>query len=322
MKKLVTLLVMACAAVAYAADAKMSLADAKARIGDIIQSKTNALTGVMKELSAEDQAAFLQAVNATIAELPASTEEKTTKYVALDRQALEGAAQGNLAALVAEVFATVPPESLTVVNERFASELFNRAADVEHTYTDEQFTDLAKSTLAKVNERCEKEDNSSVRETFAILMMLRASNGTPENLADTLVAMLPSAEARGMAKDGWINPAMGKGQEKTYDPLLGVSGQGSAPDLTTVFTLLGPEAVNAVLADLDANSTAFRKGASPMASDALPRFAEDAGLERVPRTMNPNAPYNPKYTRDEPHAPYAPYVPHREEPKPYRWQNF
>ena len=128
MKKLLMVVTMAMASVLFAQDKTMSSADARGKIGDIISDPAS-MTSVMKQLAAADQASFLADVNAAISKMPGSPEEKTSKFVAVNSAALKGAQKGNLTTLVAEVFATVPPESLTAINEQFAAGMFNRAAD-------------------------------------------------------------------------------------------------------------------------------------------------------------------------------------------------
>ena len=67
MKKLLMVITMAMASalVAQAQDKTMSSADARGKIGDII-SNPSAMTSVMKQLAAADQASFLADVNAAI----------------------------------------------------------------------------------------------------------------------------------------------------------------------------------------------------------------------------------------------------------------
>ena len=66
MKKLLTVITMALASVLVAQDKTMSSADARGKIGDIIDNPAS-MTSVMKQLAASDQASFLADVNAAIA---------------------------------------------------------------------------------------------------------------------------------------------------------------------------------------------------------------------------------------------------------------
>jgi hypothetical protein len=189
-KTVASILVMAAVLAGFAAEGAMSLAEARGKIGDAVVNPA-VLTATMKQLSAADQKSFLADCNEAVGKMPGSVETKAATYLVVNRAALKGAAKGNLTALLAEVFATVPPEALTVLNERFASDLFNRAANPAQTYTDERFSAIAKSVMDSVSARMEKTDGAAVRNTFAILMLLRASNGTPANLAETLASSLP-----------------------------------------------------------------------------------------------------------------------------------
>ena len=133
MKKLLMVIAMALAGTLVAQDKAMTLADARGKIGDVIADPAS-MTSVMKQLSAADQTTYLADVNAAIAKMPGSAEEKTSKFLNVDAAALKGAKENNLTALVAEVFATVPPESLTAVNERFAADMKTRGIGVSAHY--------------------------------------------------------------------------------------------------------------------------------------------------------------------------------------------
>jgi adenylate kinase len=208
------------------------------------------MTATMKKLSAEDQKTFLAEVNEAISKMPGSNESLTATYLNVNHAALKGSQPGNLATLVAEVFATVPPESLAVINERFAADLFNRAADPSVTYTDEQYEQIAKSLVEKVVERNAQVENGAARSTFAILMMVRASNGSPANLSDSLVDVLPT-DSRNIARNEWIPSAMGANVEKSYEPLLGAAeAVGSLPSSEMVIRIAGPQLLEALLGEV------------------------------------------------------------------------
>ena len=313
MKKLLMIGTMAIASVLLAQDKTMSSADARGKIGDIISNPTS-MTSVMKQLAAADQASFLADVNAAISKMPGSPEEKTSKFVEVNSAALKGAQKGNLTALVAEVFATVPPESLTAINEQFAAGMFNRAADPSKTYTDDEYKKTSLALLDKVQERNATADNAGVRNTFAILMLIRASNGTPADLRDTLVGALKNEETRTLAQNEWISPALGQGQEKTYDPMLGAADAGNQPDLSMVMIVPFKSAADALSADLasecsltDASSSitalispAFGDPNSVDIVDGVDPLTSNTSMSRLPRSMDPEAKYNPGYKRGEP----------------------
>ena len=315
MKKLLMVITMSLATVVVAQDKAISSAAARGKIGDIIKDPSS-MTSVMKQLAASDQASFLADVNAAISKMPGSPEEKTSKFLEVNSAALKGAQKGNLTKLLAEVFATVPPESLTAVNESFAAGMFNRASDPSKTYTDEDYTKIAKDVLAAVQDRNATADNSGVRNTFAILMLIRASNGSPADLRDTLVGELRNEETRSLAQSEWISPALGQGQDKTYDPMLGASDAGSQPNLDmvlaipfksagdSVFALLADLASECSLTDPSASITALIGAAfsDPNAVDIVDGVdpIADPALSSLPRTMDPTAKYNPAYRRGEP----------------------
>ena len=279
MKKLLMVITMAMASALVAQDKPMSSADARGKIGDIIANPST-MTAVMKQLAAEDQAAFLADVNAAISKMPGSPEEKTSKFLEVNSAALKGAQKGNLTALVAEVFATVPPESLTAVNESFASVMFNRAADPSKTYTDDEYKKTSLALLEKVQERNATADNAGVRNTFAILMLIRASNGTPADLRDTLVGALKDEDTRNLAQNEWISPALGQGQEKSYDPMLGAADAGSQPNLDMMLVVSLKASSAALVADL-ASECSLTDPSSSITALLTPAFADPNTMDVV-----------------------------------------
>lgn len=241
-----------------AGKAAMSLADARGKIDQAIESP-ELMKEIMKQLTAEDQKQFLADVNKAIGDMPASVEEKTAKFLNINHAALTAAQKGNTVALLAEVFATVSPEALTVINERFAQDLMNRAANPNVTYTDEQFTKIATETMKTINERTEETDNGSTRSTFAILMFLRASNmaGDPlEKLQDALVDTLKHDDAKELAKNEWIPSALGKdGREAGYEPILASADAGRRPDFVFTLDIAGPQYLESILEDIVGKNT-------------------------------------------------------------------
>lgn len=251
----------------------LPLAEARQKIDGVVDG-SESIASLIKQLSAEDQLTFLGDVNKAVSKMPASVEEKTAKHLNLNHAALKAVkGSGNVAALLAEVFATVPPEALTVINERFASDLFNRATDPKVTYTDAQFTDIALKIMETVNKRTAETDNASTRSAFAILMLLRASNGTPADLEDKLIATLPNADARELAKSEWIPSALGKdGRELGYEPILASADAGRRPDFDFVLVIAGPQLLDSLLQDIggkNVDGQSFMRTRSPVLDAAL-----------------------------------------------------
>ena len=267
MKKLdlVTVVAIVCSSAVFAQPAadglladkrpRMSLANARGKITEAIQSP-DVMKATMKRLVAEDQVKFLSEVNKAIESMPASVEERTAAFLNANHAAVAGAQKGNATALLAEIFASVSPEALTVINERFASDLLNRAANPNVSFTDEQYARIAVEAQKKINARTESLDNASTRSAFAMLMFLRASNGTPTNLCDRLVATLKDPDARDLARTEWIPAALGlDGHEASYEPLLASADAGRRPDFAQVLVIAGPQHLDAILADIVGKNT-------------------------------------------------------------------
>lgn len=307
MKKCLTMAIVSAVAAPIFA---LSLADASAKISDIVAAPEG-VKAVVSELSKDDQVKFLGRLNSGISKTQESGEAKTAKFVAVNKAALL-AHKGNLKELIAEMFATVSPEALVVVNERFAAELFSRNVNPARPVSDEQMKSRALDTMKVVHARNAGNANSSVRDTFAILMFLRAAKGSPADLADVLVAGIADSEARTLAKEEWIPAAMGIGREKSYDPILAACDASvplATPDAEVVNRFVNAQGpaifTGSLMADL---SPAVNSAGKPTVSFteqfldpnkyALPSEGV-AGLNRVPRTLNPDDPWYPKYDRDD-----------------------
>lgn len=296
MKK-ITLAVMSMTMVAFAfgdtPQKEISLAQARSKITQLV-SAPESIGGIMAQLSVENQKKFVADINAAISSIRATTEDKAAKFYAVNKAILVAPGVKNKGSILAEIFAVVPPSALAVINERFATDLFNRAADPSRTYSDEEFTKIAQSSMKTIIERCETASDASVRQAFAILMFIRASNGTPKNLDETLVAMIPSKEAREIALDEWIGPALGKTGVKSYEPMLGATVTGESIDVPMTLGVIGPAIIDIMFHDL-----ASQAGVAPQifhdAGTGLPQRIVD--LERMPRTLNPEAPFYPSNTR-------------------------
>lgn len=230
-----------------------SLVEACAKIGDAV-SNPAVMSSTVLGLSADDQLKFVAQVNAAIAKMPGSAEVRAAAAVDANRAALSGARKGSLNAMLAEVFATAPLDALPVMNEVFASDLFNRSANPAVSYTDEQFVDVAKKALEVISARNADVDNGAVRTGFAILMFVRASNGTPAGLADVLSEALPK-DAQNVAKNEWFPAALAQGDDKSYDPML---LDVLLPNEQVVLRLAHAQSLEALLGDLTSNGGAAK----------------------------------------------------------------
>lgn len=289
MKQLMAVGVMTLALAAGAQQA--SLTDACARIGEAIANPA-VMSSTVRGLSAADQQKFIAQVNAAIAKMPGSAETKAAAAVDANRAAVSGAQKGSLTSLLAEVFATAPLESLPAINEVFASDLFNRAANPSVSYTDEQFANLAKKSVEAIAARNADVDNGAVRTGFAILMFVRASNGSPANLADVLAEALPQ-DVRSTAKTEWFPAALAPAEDKSYDPML---VDVTLPNEQVVLRLAHAQSLEALLSDL---SSADLAGKYSSQLKSMPYGGDrggigsglNNGLYRVPFTYNRNVIY-------------------------------
>lgn len=294
----------------------MPIAEARAKIGEIISEPVK-MTETMKKLSPEDQKSFVADVNAAISKLPGSVEDKTAKYLNVNKAALKGASSGNMANVLAVTFASVPPESLTVISERYANDLFNRDADPSHKMSDAAFEKTAAEVVGKVVQATTGSDDAGVRNTLAILMFVRASNDSIDGLSDRLVETIPDTTTRELAKKEWIPAAMAKEEGSSYDAMLAFADAGKNPNIELVITLAGPQILDALLVDMTSgmdNNQGVQT--TPIVDQAFGGFDESRvnaaeltdtkstqasanGGNAVPRTTNPLVPWNPEYQRGD-----------------------
>lgn len=322
MKKLLLMSMVVAAGLTWAEAAKMSLADAEAKIASAIED-TKVMSSTMSSLSAQDQVAFLSKVNAAIGEYKGSEEEKAALYVNANSTAMKSAAKGNLPSLLAETFATVPLEALTVINERFAADLFSRSADPSKSYDDKTFMEVSKSALDVICKRCENCDTPGVRDGFAALMFVRASEGSPKDVRETLANCLPAGDTPELALQEWFPDAMGdNGAKPSYDSMLGVRSKFYTRGIDRIYLYAGPQEMVALMGDLqqgllNANGefmTPVWDAIQPLdyeMGDSL--LSPENNFSLVPRSQREDKPWNNRKKRGEKDEP--------DEPKPYPYSN-
>jgi len=152
---------------------------------------------------------------------------------------------------------------------------------------------------------------------------VRASGGTPSDLAQTLVSQFPNAQDRDTALNDWIKPAMGDGQEQSYDPMLtAAQTPNDEPDHAVVLQLAGSAQIpEMLLSDLaapsDSPTTAANVGGGaflpPGVAGTSPGENNGTDTGRIPRAYvtsptavggtaeGPKEGANPYYKEDRGH---------------------
>jgi hypothetical protein len=305
MKKFMTAMVAIVGVVA--ALAQMPRSEWHAKVGDCALEPA-LLKATIAQLSAADKTAFLAEVNDAISKMPGSAEVKAAKFLAANRAAVAGAGAADRLAVLAEVYATVPVEYLTVINEEMAKSDFSRPP----TMNDSVFVGIVSAAMEKIAQRCASAESGSVRSAFAGLMFVRAAGTAAEAAEAAVVAAMPE-DVRKEAKDSWYPAALGKGQSPTYDPMLGVAQAGDEPDHAVVITLSHSQLMDSMLFDLQSGkpmAATSNFGQAVFGAGGEFEDAFGAGLNRVPRdrVLDPNSPfYTGKHRGDL-------------EPDPYRGQ--
>ena len=140
--------------------------------------------------------------------------------------------------MIAEVFATVPPEYLTIVSEKLAQTVLNRK-----NMKKPLFITITTNTLHAITERCEKGENAGVREAFAALTFLKGMGEQPtQSDINTMLSQMGDPKSRETAASEWIGPALGTGgNAQSYDPMLGAANAGDEPDHSVVDQILAAD---------------------------------------------------------------------------------
>ena len=292
-----------------------SLVEARAKIGDAIKDP-ELLSAMMKDMSPTNQVQFVAEVNAAIAKMPGSSEEKTALALNANKAALKSAAPGNVANVLAEIYATAPVESLGVISESLGADMFNRDADPTQAYTDEQFTAIAAAIVKKISERTANVEDGGARSVFAAMMMVNASNGSIDNLGNTLAESLP-ADVREVAKNEWLPAA--SGENKDYSDIMGqTASESEAPNAVVVLQMAGPQVLDAMLSDVAASviSTGGEStSATPIVDNAFGGFGENVVYVNTV-TPQSGSTSNEETTPSQQPADDVPYA-----PKPYQYND-
>ena len=283
MKKRV--MAMVAAAGALMLSAEMPRSEWHAKVGDCALDPA-ALRATIAQLSSADKTAFLAEVNEAIGKMPGSEEVKASKYLAANRAAVAGAGAEDRAAVLAEVYATASPESLTVINEEFAKGEFSRPS----TMSDEEYTNIVAQTMAKITQRTATAESGAVRAGFAGLMFIRAAGAASDAATAAAVAALPG-EAQADAKGSWFPAALGQGGAATYDPMLAAAQAGEEPDHAVVVSITRSQLVDSLLADLQGDNKTGKSAAAVQSAFVAANNEEGVGigLTRVPRDRISNA---------------------------------
>ena len=282
-----TLMAMAAALGAMVLSAEMPRSEWHAKVGECALDPA-VLKGTMAQLSSADKTAFLSEVNAAISKMPGSAEAKAAKFLAANRAAVAAAGAADRAAVLVEVYASVPPESLTIVNEEFAKNEFSRPA----TMTDAEYLGIVKAMMQDVARRTATVESGAVRAGFAGLMFIRAAGPSAEAaVTEAVVASLPQ-ESRDTAKGMWLPSALGRNGAPTYDPMLASAQAGEEPSPEVVLKMRQMQIVDSMLGDLQRGKPVWEVPDFPVFGGETDA-ARGGGISGVPRdrVATPGSPY-------------------------------
>ena len=232
--------------IAVTLSAQMPRSEWHAKVGECALDPV-VLKTTISQLSASDKIAFIAEVNEAISKMPGSAEVKAAQFLAANRAAVRGVGPTERGVALSEIYATVPPESLTVINEEFAKSEFSRSS----TMGDAQFLNIVSNAMSRIAQRCTSAESGALRTCFAGLMFIRVAGNSTDAAINAVIAALP-VESQQEARDTWIPSALGKGQSQSYDSMLAAAQAGEEPDHVTVIGIYSQQIVESMLADLQA----------------------------------------------------------------------
>ena len=239
------ILTMFFALIAVTLSAQMPRSEWHAKVGECALDPV-VLKATISKLSSADKTAFLAEVNAAISKMPGSPEAKAAQFLAINRAAVAGAGSADRMAVLAEVFATVPPESLAIINEEFAKNEFARP----DTMSSEQYKRIISGAMEKIVQRCASAESGAVRSGFAGLMFIRAAGDAAESVQAAVIAAMPS-ESQLEARNTWFPAALGKDQSAaSYDSMLGTAQADEEADHHLTVSIYSQQIVESMLSDL------------------------------------------------------------------------
>ncbi|MBR3821343.1 MAG: hypothetical protein IKJ37_06955, partial [Kiritimatiellae bacterium] len=226
------------AAVAMALSAQMPRSEWHAKVGECALDPVSLKATIVK-LSSADKKAFLAEVNEAISKMPGSPEAKAAQFMSINRAAVAGAGSADRLAVLAEVFATVQTEALTIVNEEFSKNEFARP----DTMNGEQYVKIVSAAMAKIVERCVSSESGAVRSGFAGVMFIRAAGDAAD-----------AAQAGEEPDQSLVNAINGS---QIIDSMLADLQAGGLPEETASGSRLGSIPVNFLNGDTDAMNVRF-----------------------------------------------------------------
>lgn len=246
------------------------------KVGDAAKTP-ELIRGVMVQLSDGEKIEFTRRVLKAITRLPLSPEEKQALLIKASIECIRSTPLKNdeRYKAISEIIATVPVEFLPGV----IGELAKRFDPKVNKLSEEQFKQMADTTLKLAVERNKSTDDPAVRNTFAMLLFLNATTQPQtENLQALLLTRLPNDTGRELAK-GYIVEA----QKGNYEPLL------NATD-TTVRVTPPPVAISRVgvsqmeqlLVDVGGLTGSFEIRTQSFGESHV-FGASDVGIQTVPR---------------------------------------
>lgn len=194
MKKIMTVVFAAVAAVAMAQEsatpangvvkAKAGNCVAKVATDEGVDGMKSAIAAEMQNMSAADQVAFIAALNEAIEGLPASEGDKDAYFAAANDAAMQNAAEGNLAKVMAAIFTTVPAESLPAVSDALGKTM-NENAKAAGDNKQSTIIVAAKNAVKEVESSSAGSDNADARKN-AVIAVFAGIEGAPSNLAELM----------------------------------------------------------------------------------------------------------------------------------------
>jgi len=257
------------------------------KVGESAQDKA-VLVETLKQVGPGDCVEFTRRTLRAATRLLMNTDTKAVHYIetSLLCVAHASANQGEdgqiLYSVVAETIAIAPVAYLPALVREMS-----KSFDPEvNQLTNDQYREMAEKGVKACVKRNAEAGDTTVRNTFAVLLFTRSASRVP-GLQDTLLALLPDDRSRGLAAK-WLADAA----SDNYSGILAAAEIEIAPPMPAI-NMLGYPQVARLLAYLGMTDSAFEAlvlAGGMGSSQDMVDMQIDAGFQQTPLPVGPVGP--------------------------------
>ena len=246
-------------------------------IGESAKDKA-VLKTTLAQIESNDCLEFTRRVLRAVTKMPLGQDEKAARYIESSILCFANAKEGAKLDVVAETIALAPVAYLPGLVKEMSKGFDPKASGM----TNEQYKEYAEKGVEICFKRNAHVDDTTVRNTFAILLFTRSAQSVP-GLQDALLAKLPDDRSRGLAAK-WLADAA----RDDYAAVLASADVQVEPPMPAI-NLVGLAQVERLLAYMEMSGSAFEalmvSGTGSSASSIDIQI--DSGFQQTPLVAKP-----------------------------------